>query len=83
MTSGPLFDAEGSIVDARLEAEPRDELADEIDGWSNTDAGGQAQQERVVVIRQFARQGIRVVHPLRVQIHGPVLTKLPRHDDAQ
>src|SRR5262245_53130225 len=52
--AGAFLDAEGAVVDARLVADSRDELTHEIHRGSDTKSCTEAEDERVVVVGQFA-----------------------------
>src|SRR5690349_21007103 len=74
--AGALLDAERAVIDAGLVANPREELTHEIHRWPDPKSCAEPENEGVVIVGQFARQWVGVVHPHRLDVDRAVATQL-------
>src|SRR5215203_2559835 len=63
VAAGALLDGKARIDGARVVAPPRRRFRDHVDRWADPEAAADAEHERVVIVRQLARQAVGVVDP--------------------
>ena len=58
-------------------------LADHIHRRTDAQAPSDSEQESVVVVGEFARQLVRIVHPDRLEVERAVAAELARQHNTQ